>query len=209
MTERWEAEVRERYAELLARRAREGGGLPASLEEIQSLAATGADTPERIALLDRVLADPRTRDEYLLLRDVVREGVVPHATRVPRWLAAAAGILLVAGAGIVWRAQRAMAPEPMRGDGGAVELLAPAPDAVLRAGTTFVWRSVAGAEAYELELTDEEGASIATLRTSDTTLVLPDDAAASAPRVLWWITARLRSGDVLRSSPRPLRTDAR
>lgn len=205
MTEPWRAGLEERYAELLARRAREGAALPATVEEIQALAAAGADTPERVALLDRVLADPRTRDEYLLLREVIRAGERRSVGRVPRWLAVAAGIVVVTAAGVVWRAQQAMAPEPMRGDAAAVELLSPAPDAMLAAGTPFAWRPVAGVEAYEFELTDADGASITTLRTSDTSIVLPDSVVAdAAPRALWWVTARLRSGQAVRSAPRAL-----
>ncbi|HEX5819892.1 MAG TPA: hypothetical protein VFY20_13480 [Gemmatimonadales bacterium] len=201
-------ELRARYATLLARRAREGAPAPATLEEILALAESGADTPERVARLDRVLADPRTRDEYRMLREVARaEPVAARRRAVPWPLAAAAGLVLVAGAALLARAGRVTGPDEMRGDATSVTLVTPAPDADVTATTPFVWRAVPGASRYVVELLAPSGEVLTSVETSDT-IATPmaslDGARARGAR--WWVTAQLGAGGSVRSEARPLRT---
>jgi hypothetical protein len=203
--------LRAAYRELLARRAAAAGALPATLEEIEALARDGADSPERTALLDRVLADPRTRDEYRLLREVGAgpdaPATRPAAAPAPwRWaLAAAAVAVLAVGAGVLSRASRVAGPDPVRGDRDAVRLVAPAPGAALEPGTTFVWHAAPGAVSYELELLSESGEVLARVGTAETVATpgaLADPALAAGAR--WLVTARLAAGGTQRSEARPL-----
>jgi hypothetical protein len=206
MTESSEALLRERYAALLARRAASDAPLPATLEEIRDLAALGAADLDRTALLDRVLADPRTRDEYLLLRELLQSERRPAAARVrsSRALAVAAMVAVVLGAGALWRA-RGDAPEPMRGDGEQVQVVEPRADAEVAGEVRFVWHPVPGATAYVLEVADATGASVLSRRVVDTTVSVPADVRPSAGDLVWWVTAERTSGEHLRSAPRPLR----
>ncbi len=204
------------YARLLATRRADASVELLSPEDLLTLAESSGDDPERVALLDRVLAHPVMRDEFYLLRDVVRArpaeqttatraassgDVVPLRPRRRPWMipAVAAAALLVTTS-LVLRRPSSPIDDPLRGaNASGVTLISPAPDAAIAAGHRFVWHPVPTAAEYELLVTDRDAQVVARTVVSDTVAVLDGVVPASGQ---WTVTARTRDGRDLRSDPR-------
>jgi hypothetical protein len=186
------------YAQALARRtpdSREGCPRP---EDLQALADGLAPAAGRMALLDHVTTCAACHEEFALVHAAT--GGAPR-TRVlaPWWGLAAAGLVVVTGAGW-WLLGREGGPV-MRGGGATIELVAPG--AVAPTGrVAFTWRAVPGASGYEVTIAPPGAAPMATGSTQDTVFV-PVPALPSGDYE-WSVRAILSDGRVVPSLRRPL-----
>lgn len=156
---------------------------------------------ERQALVDELIADPDAAEAWRLAIELAPE---PAAERVtgqswPRWLAAAAMLLLAVGAG--WWFTRT-SPEPVYRGSGQPAIVSDLPaDAVLaRARPVLRWRGVEGARyrvrilTPELELIDESPElSVSEYTVGKTAL----ERVPPGGRLLWQVEGRLRDGTVV------------
>lgn len=194
-----EAELRDLYRKTMRHPSagREGCVPP---ERLRDLAEGRGAESERLTLLDHVMACEACLREFELLRALVHAR--PREERWPkrRHLAIAASVVLLLGAGIVWR--QVAGPEAPDTFRGAEDVVVVAPeDGVVAAPVTFVWRSVEGALDYEIELSDADGNAVYRGTTPDTLLALPASVTlAPGATYAWWVHARLRDGRMKRSS---------
>ena len=216
MSERFDDdELRAAYVRVGATDTTRGAECPTP----ESLAAavrgewTGSDA-ERLHVLDHAMRCAACRPEAALLHALgapprrgvaMRDRVWPVNRRAT--LAAAATVLVAVGLYGANRGQRATRADDLtRGTvDGDLALVAPASAA---AGTSdsiaFVWRSVAGAFRYTLEVDAADGSVLYTATTVDTALVAP---LGGVPRGehRWSVRARLDDGSERHSESRPLR----
>jgi len=202
-----EPRLAELYAQLLERRRVSSAEPELPVETIQALASGTYTGPDRISLLDRVLADPHLAAEFHVFRDLAKAGAVAPRSLRPRVLALAAGIGVVGVAGLLWMlTQRGTTPEPLRGNGRAPVLVAPAPGASLAAGERLLWHAVSDAQEYRVEIADSEGAVIFAETLRDTLATVPDSTRLQpGARYLWWVTATRSDGTSSRASPVAIR----
>lgn len=174
------------------------------------LAALRREGPEaeRLVVLDRALRCPACRRELALL-DAVSGGGSAGAggARVYPWrrflpLALAATVLLAVAVVRPWGS----GGEPLRSGGsGGPALVAPDPSSALDAPqATFVWRPVAGAIRYTVEIIGASGAVLFVTTTADTTVQARVDTIARGEHA-WSVRARLDDGTEQRSDLRSLR----
>jgi len=163
---------------------------------------------ERLDVLDRALKCPECRRELALL-DAVSDGGSTEAggARIHRWrrfvpLALAATVLLAVGIVGPWR-DRA---EPLRsGESGGPALIAPDDASPFTTGqVTFVWRPLAGAVRYTVEIIGADGAVLFAAVTADTTLTSRVDTIPNGEHS-WSVRARRDDGTEVRSDLRALR----
>jgi hypothetical protein len=194
--------LRKAYARLLEARAASGNPPDFPVEEVQALAEGTHAGTDREARLDAILADPRTADEFQFFLDLARDR--PAARRAPpHWLPIAASLVIATGVLGLWRTLGTGTEEPLRGLDPTVQLIAPAGGAAIEPGTVFVWHPVENASDYRLEVMDEEGNSLVSVLTIDTTYLMPvSHPPAPGIRYRWWVVARLHDGTELRAEAR-------
>lgn len=188
----------------LGRLYREGmqrpGELPADAPDpalLLRVARGEASEAERLAVLDRVMQSDQLRREYDLFR-ALAAAQRRRETVLPRLLAAAAVVLIVGGT-LVWRESHR--PDPYRGGGAQLSIVAPLPDAEVGQPVTLVWHPVAGAHRYDIELLGEDGRVITKYSTADTVeVVLPTVGLVGGVFYSWSVTALLDDGAAV-SSP--------
>lgn len=166
-------QIRDLHARFLAQRSRRASPPAVGIETVQALAEGTYRGDDRLELLDRILAHPVSHQEFQLFRDLARAVPAPSPSLRPMRWALAAILILTAGVATLWQVRR-QRDEPLRAPAGSFALVAPRAGEALSRGTRFVWRAVAGALEYRLELVDEDGSPTSTLRTADTTAILPD-----------------------------------
>lgn len=192
-----------RLTEAVARTTDAPDIAPEVLQELADGRYGGAD---REALLDRALSHDHTARELAFLLDLRGASVArPAAARWGRW-AMAATLLIVVVSGIRWLG-KGSDDDPMRSANAAVSVVQPGAAAIVDTSTTFVWRAVAAAARYDVEVVRADGSLLASATTSDTSATL----AFTTPllpgeRLSWWVTATLSDGTTLRSAPVGLRT---
>jgi hypothetical protein len=197
-----DAALREAYRRLEERtRAVAGAEIPP--ETLAALAHGEIPEPEQSRLLDAVLSDPALLQEYELLRALAEDR--PRRPTMPRWFLLAASLLVLVGAGLLWRAVVPTRPDLVRGSATDVVLVLPEAEALVSAGSRLVWRPVPGSLGYRAELVHADGRVAFETETSDTVLVLPSSISPAAEEsVSWVVSARMPGGNYLRSSPRKL-----
>ena len=106
----------------------------------------------------------------------------------------------------VARSRSADSGEDLMRDGtGDVQLVSPLSASSQRLDS-LVWRSVAGAASYVIDIRRDDGTLLTRGTTSDTTFVVPDSARIEpGSEVYWGVTARLSDGTELRSVARRVR----
>lgn len=179
---------------------------PPSPEDLARLVAGTGSEAERLALLDRVLADPATAREFALLRSIAAAERAEQPSRVRRWTAplAVAATLAVVVSGTLWLTSRSTREAIRAPDESGVPTLATPDDSAARpAGDiTFAWHSLPGATRYRIELLTEAGTVVATRQSADT---------ATTVRVRpggpyrWVVAALLPDGAERLSRPRIVR----
>ncbi len=186
------------YARALAERAARGTECQVPLEAMLAVLERRGSEAERQETLRQVLAHPACREEFELLRAVVRAAEASSSRwRVPAW-GWAAGIALLLGTVWFWRG-RGPDVDVLRGDSVQVTPLAPL-GGEAPASPRLVWRPVTGAFSYEVVVVDTAGLPRFTGSTTDTTVSLPDSVGLDPGAVYrWWVRARRSDGTELRS----------
>ena len=199
-----EERMRELYASSTARRAASGPPCEVSLEAMIDVLERRGPEEARRQVLAEILRSPPCREEFELLRAVVRASQPVKAPTFisPMWRWAA-GIVVVAGLGLAalwWRRPA----EPFRGTSGAMVLYAPAEDARADTLPVFVWSAVPGTLQYRLEVLTDAGAVAFSTTLRDTTVAVPASTALSPGHYLWLVVAEMPTGQPVRSGARSL-----
>ena len=206
--------LREVYRRALDARRVSGRELCVAPEAMLSVLRREGAEEQRLEVLDHVMGCGACRSEFELLRSIEQAGAGtperagPTLLRsLPRFavpLALAASLILVVTVG-----QRLRSPEASdveRGTMDGVTLIGPPPEIAEGIPLTFAWKPVPGAQSYELEVLDENGAVVWGAGTSKTSVTLSD------PRLLppgnsyrWWVRTTTTSGNQRASAVRSLR----
>lgn len=202
-----EERMRGLYTRSTARRAASDPPRVVSLEAMIDVLEQRGSEETRRELLAEILRSPACREEFELLRAVVRASQPVKAPRFfsPLWRWAA-GIVVVAGLGLtalLWQRPR----EQVRGSGGAIELYAPAENARAQSLPAFVWSALPGALQYRLEVVTDTGAVAFSTTVRDTTATAPRAAALPPGHYLWLILAEMPAGLAVRSAVRSFNLD--
>lgn len=204
-----------RLRQLYSRRVAEqgnAGDAHVSPEAILAVVRAEGTEEERLATLEHVMSCAACHRDYEWLTAVDQAGIEHEAGgafRRPWWtrtapLAAAASLLLVAGTVLVLKDRGRADVE--RGRIDDIVLVSPPADARVSGPLTFVWRSLAGASGYMLEVQRRDRTVAFTDTTSDTTLTIADPA-----RVLpeteyrWWVRETTDGTEPRSSTLRSLR----
>lgn len=137
--------------------------------------------------------------------ELVAVGRLRHTPRARvRWigLAAAAGLAVILLAPRLER-EAAVTSPTVRGDATqAIGVVAPADGAVLREAPVFAWRPVAGAAAYRISVTRNDGDSVWATTTADTAVRPPEGAVPPAlEHYFWYVDALLSDGRSVPGKP--------
>jgi hypothetical protein len=182
-----DARLRELHERMLDARGEATRERCATPEALLAVVRHEGPEDERLATLDHVMSCGDCVRELELLRALERagaEGGREHAGDAvefrPRlsWrrftpLALAASVILAVAIGLMRRDGGPSADDISRSGDEAVTLLAPAAELAAGDPVLFVWRPVAGATRYELELVDDAGNVAFSTTTADTTATLP------------------------------------
>ena len=195
-------EIQRLYQLAIAERPREG-----CVDEEQLLALVQRSGPEkqRLTILDHAMACEACRREFELLRAINASGPAPvtHRSGTPFlkrtqvWLPLAATILIGFAATLYLGTSRS-APTITRGANDSLTAIEPIGE-VPTGPVTFVWNSVAGAIAFDLEVTRPDGSVVSSETTRDTVLVVDADWVGTPGPYSWWVTARFLDGTSKRS----------
>ena len=158
----------------------------------------------RLEALDHAMSCPICRRELDLLR-ALAEARPRTSTWLRPWMAAAASVVLLVGAGsLVWW-QWGQRGTVYRGAPEGVALVSPEPGGTSSGVVQFVWSGEPDAFQYVLEILDAEGVGLLRDSTADTSLVVDlRDHPAVVGRVRWWVIARLEDGTEMSSETRNL-----
>jgi hypothetical protein len=207
-----ERRLRDAYEELLAARAPSGRNSCPAPEALLALAERDGPEDVRLGTLDHVMSCESCRRELDLLRAALAASLqassdVPSVTplssasggRRNAWrpLAAAAGIVVVVGVGII--ARGGSTPSTLRGGDAVVTLNAP--ERAADGGMVLRWQRVPDAVRYHVEVFAPSGVTIADTIVVDTAVALPPAALVARPDTLrWTVTARRSDGGEVRST---------
>lgn len=198
-------ELQQLYASLQTRpdAGREGCVAPADL---MRLAAGDATEVERLDWLGHVAGCTACAAELKLTRAVAEAGQGLERPRIPAaWLALAASVLLLLGGVALWRSGMFAAGDVMRGGAEQVTLVAPRGTVPAAAAGSLVWRAVARAQAYDVEILDPAGSPALAGSTTDTTLAVPAGTLRFGVEYRWRVTAVLPDGTRRHSAAELLR----
>jgi len=202
-------EMRRMYDSALRARGSVRAGAAVSLERILDLVEGRGGEEERLATLDAVMADEESAKEFELLRSLAANRPATRATWARRsyivlCLAAAAAVLVVA-APVMRSAFNRPTESPARSGAQAAVPLLPPIEASQRTSRRFVWRPVAGARSYVVEVLTAAGTPVFTTHTADTTMTLPADVRLEPGlEYRWWVSSELLDGTQRRSAFRRL-----
>ena len=196
-------ELRKAYQ---SRRAKASDATEPTPEELQSLVARQGDEAERLAILERALANRRASGDLELLRAISHaERSVESRSwwRSPVVLGLAASLLLVVAV-MTLRDRARDEPRAAPAEGAPV-LLEPAMDARVADSIRFVWQAVPGARGYRVELLTDAGTLVTAIETADTiaryTLARPPGGEIT---YRWVVVALLPEEGEVASPPRRL-----
>jgi len=204
------SKLEEIYAQAMARRRDALDCV--SPEEILALIRREGAEARRLEVLDHVMSCQACHREFELLRALESAGArsggpteVRSLTRRLAPLALAASLILAVGVGLLVRDRN------QRGDttrGAGLVLLAPPTEIAPSESITFVWRPVAGAERYRIELLNQAGTVVFTQLSLDTSLTVTARLLEPDSAYRWWV--RDATPGAQRSSVlRPLRIRSR
>ena len=206
--------LRGAYRRALDVRRVSGRELCVAPEAMLSLLRREGPEEQRLEMLDHVMGCSACRSEFELLRAIEQAGAGtaeragPAVLRsLPRFavpLALAASLILVVMVG-----QRLRSPDGTdveRGPMDGVTLLGPPSEIEAGTSPTFAWKSVPGAQSYELEVLDEKGAVVWGARTSETSVTMSDPVLLTPGNSYrWWVRTTTPSGNQRASAVRSLR----
>jgi len=199
--------LRELYGQAQARRAAEPGGCDIPPETMIDILHHKLPAAEHRRILLDIMADPRCRREFELLRSVAGAQKRVTTSWVTGWpLRIAAVLVLFLGGGVLWQTLRAPPGDVVR-DGGETGLVLVSPESGRATSSVrlFVWHPVPGALSYEYNLVTRGGRLLYNTTTRDTSAAVPDSLGlAPGEDLLWWVEATTADGRQVRSSLRRL-----
>lgn len=166
-------------------------------DRIADLVSGSGRESDRLELLEHVVRCPACRRELDFLRSANEGARAADTARFPnRWIAFAAAAVLVIGVSAValtrTRARPTAAADVYRGQRPTVALLQPSANETVQLPVHLVWRRVADARNYRVELLSERGDMIAAWNTTDTALAIPDSVRLTASESYdVWVRATL------------------
>jgi hypothetical protein len=201
--------LQELYAQALARRSTAGTAECVSPDDLLALVRREGTESRRLEVLDHVMGCNPCRRELDLLRALEAAGAESAGVsrpglgrRLMPW-ALAASVLLAVGIGVAVRNNSQLSDTP-RGGANGIVLLAPPIEVVSGEPITFVWRPVAGAHRYRVEILDDKDATLFAGQTTDTTLRWSGEQLRPGWTYRWWVRDAT-PGAQLVSPLRPLR----
>jgi hypothetical protein len=205
--------LKQLYARRVAERDRPGSPGCTSPEAILGLVRREGSEEERLATLDHVMSCAACHREYEWLAAVDRAVVEaePAAAARRSWeflrpLALAASVLVAVGAVLVVRRMVTQGPEPIRGNGVDIVLVAPAEEVSAAHPIAFVWRPLAGVRRYVIEVQRADGSVAFTETTADTALTLREPSGVlPESEYRWWVRELTDGSEPRASSYRTLR----
>jgi hypothetical protein len=204
-----EDRMRELYAASTARRAASDPPCEVSLQAMIDVLERRGSEEERRNVLAEILRSPACREEFELLRAVVRAS---HPVERPvvmrnawRW---AAGVVVIAGLGLAVARWRGPAGEPLRGGSGPIVLHGPLENARVSVLPGFAWGGVPGALQYRLDILSDSGRVAFSTTIRDTAVAPSSVAALPAGHYLWLVVAEMPSGQPIRSATRDFTLEA-
>ena len=192
-------ELRKAYQ---SRRAKASDVTEPTPEELQRLVAREGDEAERLAILERALANQRTSGDLELLRAIshAEQSVESRSWwRSPVALGLAASLLLVVG--VLTLRDRARDEPRAAPVEGAPVLLEPAMDARVADSIRFVWQAVRGARGYRVELLTDAGTLVTAIETADTSARYTIAAPPGGEITYRWVVVALLPEEVEVASP--------
>jgi hypothetical protein len=210
-----EERMRDLYARHTALRAATDPPCQVSLDAMIDVLQHRGSEEERRQVMGEILRNPACREEFELLRAVVRasepfqaEVDSPPGVRKPfltpvQWRVAA-GIVLLVGIGLAGLIARRGPRDQLRGGNSGIPMYDPRDEAQVHGLPRFVWGSMAGAIDYRFQLLNESGQVVYSMTGTDTVLQVPSDAAVPAGRYLWNVTVQMPGGVAINSPTRGL-----
>ncbi|TFH64489.1 MAG: hypothetical protein E4G90_07985 [Gemmatimonadales bacterium] len=198
-------EIRAAYRRLLEQRESVDDPSCPDPEEILALVEARSAEEDRLRTLDHLAQCPQCQRDFSLLRTLADARPV-QKLQVRPWMAAAASAVIFFGAGYgVWRGARGEGDAVLRGPESSVDLMSPAAGAVGPGEVGFQWRPIEDAFEYIFEILDQEGQSLLSQATADTSLLLDlGEHPELAGGLSWWVRARLKDGTERSSEVRRL-----
>lgn len=198
-----DAAMRQAYERFLAARQPAGRADCPPPDALLALAERRGTESERLLTLDHAMACAACRKDLDLLRAIVGADRLSAARRwaQPRWLAAAAVLVVALGAGTLWLRRPGGGDASFRAGGDAVTLVAPTDSVAPDAAVVFTWRSVPQAVMYRVELLSAGGDSLLATESRDTVATLPAGRLAAGASYLWSVHAVFADGSHTTSPP--------
>ena len=197
--------LRDAYERWLQKAGSRPGSLEVPLERLDALVGREGSEADRLRTLDVVMSSAEGRREFEVAWAASRAAAEYGKTKRPSimraWGLAAAALLLVsAGAGTAWVRSRSpgSTAELLRGVESPLPLVAPRDNAVPQRGVRFVWGGVATAQEYTLVVVDTAGHEVFARTTRDTSALLADSITLTAgAQYLWWVQAAMPDGSTV------------
>jgi hypothetical protein len=208
-----EDRMRALYAQHTALRALSDPPCQVSLDAmIDVLEHRGPDEARRETMAE-ILRSPACREEFELLRAMVRASQAVEAPVAPkpalkvagltpmqwRW---AAGIIVVVGIGLLGLILRDRPSDQLRGGASGIAMHGPSAEQRVGSLPRFVWGRYDGAIDYRFQLLSESGQVVYSASGTDTVATLPSDVVVSTGRYLWNVTAEMPGGASVNSGTR-------
>jgi hypothetical protein len=208
-----EERMRELYARHTALRAATDPPCQVSLDAMIDVLEHHGSEDHRREIMAEILRSPACREEFELLRALVRasEGVEMPAEPEPafrtpvltpaqwRW---AAGIIVVVGIGLIGLIVRTRPADQLRGSASAIALYDPRDEERVRSLPGFVWGRYEGAIDYRFQLLSESGQVVFSSSGTDTVAFVPSDVAVPTGRYLWNVSVQMPGGAAVNSKTR-------
>jgi hypothetical protein len=209
--------LRQLYAQRAAAPGSERAGC-VSPDAILALVLREGSEEDRLATLDHVMSCDACYRDYQWLSAADEAGLETERTaatpeRRTIWrrtpLALAASLAALVGAGVILSNALRPGPEPERGAGTDLTLIAPRAGASAAAPIAFTWRSLPGASRYVLEIQRTDGSVVLADTTADTVLVLHEIGQLPSSTYRWWVREVTDGSEPRSSDLRNLRVTAR
>ncbi|HEU5219681.1 MAG TPA: hypothetical protein VFU23_13560 [Gemmatimonadales bacterium] len=199
-----EKNLQERYRQGLEARTAEGRAGCVTTEEMIALAERSLPEAARLRLLDHVMSCSRCHAEFVLA-DSLAETQRRRRNWLP-YLAAAAVLVIAAGATLLRTSSPSPGSEPTRGDESLLIQFEPGAEIGVGSERRFTWGTAGPGAEYRLELWDSGGVALYHASTTDTSAILPDSVSLRpGARYSWWVRAALPDGRQAASPIRRLR----
>ncbi|MEO8449957.1 MAG: hypothetical protein ABI647_09215 [Gemmatimonadota bacterium] len=179
-----------------------------SPETLQALVRAEGRLADRLVLLDHVMACPRCRPEFELVRSIHaaarRDIALGTPNRIRLWIPIAAIVTLMIGATFLWQRRVGRSEQPVYRDapnGVGITLQVPLEGGELGEDRQFTWQGAPGAS-YRFELLDAAGTVAYDRELADTTVALPASVKLRPGVYSWLVVARLPTGEARTARPR-------